>query len=46
MKELLERLEKAKKELAKFYEMHDWDGIETWSLEVYTLQREVESYES
>lgn len=42
MKELLEKLEKAKLELSKAYEMHDWDGILDLSMDVYAIQREIE----
>lgn len=42
MKELLEKLEKAKVELEKAYKMDDWDGILDLSMDVYAIQREIE----
>lgn len=44
MDELYERLEKAVKELAKAYEMHDWDYIVNCSMDVYAIRREIEAY--
>lgn len=46
MKELLEKLEKAKMELEKAYRMDDWDYILSCSMDVYEIRREIESYES
>lgn len=45
MKELLEKLEKAKKELEKAYRMDDWDYILSCSMDVYEIRREIENYE-
>ena len=42
MRELREKLEKAKMELRKAYEMDDWDGILSLSMDVYEYQRAIE----
>lgn len=46
MKELQEKLEKAKLALEKAYQMDDWDYILSCSMDVYQLRREIENYES
>lgn len=45
MSELYKRLEDARRELAKAHEMHDWDWILSCSMDVYLIQREIETWE-
>lgn len=42
MIELQEKLEQAKRQLAKAMEAEDWDGILNLSMDVYDYQRELE----
>ena len=42
LEQLMERLEKAKIELDKAYQMADWDWILSCSMDVYCIQREIE----
>ena len=44
MKELYEKLEKAKKELEKAYRMDDWDYILSCSMDVHDIQRQIDNY--
>ena len=45
MEKLLKQLEKARKDLGKAYELDDWDGINTCSMELYKLQMEIKQAE-
>jgi hypothetical protein len=42
-RELIEKLEEAKKELDRAYVTDDWDYIMACSIDVYILQRQIEA---
>ena len=44
MDELYKKLEDAEEQLAKAYQMDDWDYILACSMDVYAIRREIEAY--